>query len=113
MSCSCLSSSCNCDRDSNSDKNKNKKYIEYWEEYGLYINIGTPIEIQNSKGENINDIDARIMHDLGNLSYFNLINYNSDTDEYIFIQKVCRLGLAAFSKIFDFVKNVWFPITQQ
>ena len=26
---------------------------------------------------------------------------------------VCRLGLTAFSKIFDFVKNVWFPITQQ
>ena len=25
----------------------------------------------------------------------------------------CRLGLTAFSKIFDFVKNVWFPITQQ
>ena len=30
------------------------------------------------------------------------------------IQKsVCRLGLTAFSKIFDFEKNVWFPITQQ
>ena len=27
--------------------------------------------------------------------------------------KVRRLGLTAFSKIFDFVKNVWFPITQQ
>ena len=27
--------------------------------------------------------------------------------------RVCRLGLTAFSKIFDFVKNVWFPITQQ
>ena len=27
--------------------------------------------------------------------------------------QVCRLGLTAFSKIFDFVKNVWFPITQQ
>ena len=26
---------------------------------------------------------------------------------------VCRLGLTAFSKIFDFVKNVWFPITQK
>ena len=26
---------------------------------------------------------------------------------------VCRLGLTAFPKIFDFVKNVWFPITQQ
>ena len=26
---------------------------------------------------------------------------------------VCRFGLTAFSKIFDFVKNVWFPITQQ
>ena len=27
--------------------------------------------------------------------------------------EVCRLGLTAFSKIFDFVKNVWSPITQQ
>ena len=32
---------------------------------------------------------------------------------YDFKQIVCRLGLSAFSKIFDFVKNVWFPISQQ
>ena len=32
------------------------------------------------------------------------------TEEQI---QVCMLGLTAFSKIFDFVKNVWFPITQQ
>ena len=32
----------------------------------------------------------------------------------LYIRKgVCRLGLSAFSKIFDFVKNVWFPISQQ
>ena len=28
-------------------------------------------------------------------------------------EQVCSLGLTAFSKIFDFLKNVWFPITQQ
>ena len=42
---------------------------------------------------------------------------NGKTPVEIFIDAginlVCRLGLTAFSKIFDFVKNVWSPITKK
>ncbi len=40
------------------------------------------------------------------------MHFVKHTEKYI-ILVVCRLGLTAFSKIFDFVKNIWFYITQQ